>query len=239
MLIGIFSQTYKPSGYFTDQIEDLQHFLQCYGLPIHQSAPHIYVSAISWLPEQSPCASSFQVHFPNRVTVPSGLHEWMQHLVNSIALGSWVHCVAYAPDAKTFACGTQDGIISIHDSKSGIKIKTFHGHTGSVKCLSFTPDGKFLISGSHDMSIRIWDINLAHSRTMTGEAGKINTLAISQDGNWVATGSDNCKVLIWNFQNGTTVGEPLLGHRQSVSSVVFSPDDQYLISGSDDKTLRK
>src|SRR5258708_5789291 len=40
------------------------------------------------------------------------------------------------------------------------------------------------------------------------------------------------------MEAGRQIGEPFMGHTKAVSTVVFSPSDDRLISGSDDFTVR-
>jgi ribosome assembly protein 4 len=43
---------------------------------------------------------------------------------------------------------------------------------------------------------------------------------------------------LWDAQTGKQIGEPLQGHDGRVTSVVFSPDGNTIITGSDDCTIR-
>jgi WD40 repeat protein len=45
-------------------------------------------------------------------------------------------------------------------------------------------------------------------------------------------------VRVWDAKTGMPIGKPLAGHEDVVFSVAFSPDDQRIVSGSRDKTLR-
>ncbi|KAG8794111.1 hypothetical protein FRC12_000459 [Ceratobasidium sp. 428] len=60
----------------------------------------------------------------------------------------------------------------------------------------------------------------------------------SPDGAYIVSGSKYGVIRIWDAHTGHPVGQPLLGHRLSVSSVAYSPDGACIVSGSDDSTIR-
>ena len=55
---------------------------------------------------------------------------------------------------------------------------------------------------------------------------------------WIAMGDGN-KVRQYDTEHNVWVGEPLTGHKENVTSVVYSPDGKTLASGSDDNTIRQ
>jgi WD40 repeat protein len=43
---------------------------------------------------------------------------------------------------------------------------------------------------------------------------------------------------VWDVESGDTLFGPFRGHTKKVNSVTFSPNGKYIVSGSDDKTIR-
>jgi transcription initiation factor TFIID subunit 5 len=82
----------------------------------------------------------------------------------------------------------------------------------------------------------------------------MNTLEISQDSSLVAGGFSNSSVRLWNIKKGTPLHEKhstndnqnskledyniLVGHSGPVYSASFSPDNLFLLTGSEDHTVR-
>src|SRR5690349_12945796 len=61
---------------------------------------------------------------------------------------SVVASVAYSPDGKTLASGSQDKTIKLWDVATGKEQATLKGHTSAVMSVAYSPDGKTLASGS-------------------------------------------------------------------------------------------
>ncbi len=59
-----------------------------------------------------------------------------------------VYPMAFSPDSKTLASGSDDKTIKLWDMKSGKESATLNGHVASVYSVAFSPDGKTLASGS-------------------------------------------------------------------------------------------
>lgn len=64
----------------------------------------------------------------------------------------------------------------------------------------------------------------------SGHYEKINALAFSPDGQTLASASQDEKVIIWDVASGKEFRK-LIGHKKEVSSVIFTADNQILISG--------
>ena len=83
-----------------------------------------------------------------------------------------VCCVAFSPDGKTLASGSEDKTIKLWDVATGKEQATLKGHTEWVKSVAFSPDGKTLASGSGDSTIKLWDVATGKEQaTLKGHHG--------------------------------------------------------------------
>jgi len=117
-------------------------------------------------------------------------------------------------------------------------IRTFQGHTDSVKTVAFSPDGNTAISGSSDSTIKLWDVQTGEEiRTFKGHSDKVYSVTFSPDGNTALSGSRDNTLKLWDIQTGKPI-RTFRGHTKSVRVVAMSPDGSTALSGSEDNTIR-
>ncbi|HET6882015.1 MAG TPA: hypothetical protein VFI31_17745, partial [Pirellulales bacterium] len=105
-----------------------------------------------------------------------------------------VNVLAFSPDSRWLATGSQDHTISIWDVERGlwdmvmgVHEHVLRGHEGPLTALVFSPNGQFLISAAADGTIRFWDTSRWQMTRVvqTGRTGQ-GSLALSPCGKFVA-----------------------------------------------------
>ncbi|KAI1841039.1 hypothetical protein JX265_009389 [Neoarthrinium moseri] len=168
---------------------------------------------------------------------------------------------AGAPSSSNLlVSASRDKTLRIWDVSTGYCVKTIRGHADWVRDVCPSIDGRFLLSTGNDQTARLWDISVAQPEsklTLIGHEHVVEccTLApssayqhlaslaglkkpppASSSAEFMATGSRDKKIRIWDAR-GTCI-KVLSGHDNWVRALVFHPGGKYLLSVSDDKTLR-
>ncbi|MCS6897854.1 MAG: hypothetical protein NZM29_07760, partial [Nitrospira sp.] len=116
----------------------------------------------------------------------------------------------------------------------------------TLEAIAFHPSGKYLAVGGIDWlatsgsegALCVWDLE-ARDKLLTLEAG-VTALAFDPSGRYLAAGTyrqDSQVVVMWDFEKQEKVFE-LPGHHDRVHAVSFSPDGSWLVSASEDCTVR-
>ncbi|GCB21817.1 vegetative incompatibility protein HET-E-1 [Aspergillus awamori] len=198
----------------------------------------LYYAGLAFAPEKSVMRQCFYNKTSKRVQVLQVDKTWSPNLQTLEGHSHWVWSVAFSPDGRTLASGSDDGAIKLWDTATGTEQQTLTGHSDSVWSVAFSPDGRTLASGSDDKTIKLWDTATGtEQQTLTGHSDSVWSVAFSPDGRTLASGSHDKTIKLWDTATGTEQ-QTLTGHSSSVFSVTFSPNGRTLASGSADKTIK-
>ena len=156
---------------------------------------------------------------------------------------NWVRAIAFSPDSRLFASGSDDKKINLWDVEKWELVNCFEGHKDGINSIAFSPNGKILASSADDRTIRLWDVKTGQEiDCLQGHTSKsIESVAFSHDNQILASCSYDKTVKLWDLTSET---KPILcihtfeGHTNKVRSISFSPDNNTLASSSEDGTIK-
>jgi WD40 repeat protein/tRNA A-37 threonylcarbamoyl transferase component Bud32 len=148
-----------------------------------------------------------------------------------------VRSVAWSPNGAMLASGSDDGIVTIWDVRSGEQLGTLGEQERGVRSIAWSPDGSMFASGSDDGIVVVWDVQTGNPVSRMEEHTRgVRSVVWSPDGAQLASGSYDGRVIIWNARTGERVSS-LEGHTRGVRSVAWSPDGARLVSARHDGAL--
>ncbi|KAF9116925.1 U3 snoRNP protein, partial [Mortierella sp. 14UC] len=154
--------------------------------------------------------------------------------------------LVYSPCGRWLAsCGLDLTVRlwDLHDTTSSghvVIAELSEDTVGDFECLIFSPTGHQLAVGFPDGVVRVFDPNsrvLVASTSLTTEE-RVLALAYSPFGQQLAlgTGSTN-SIFLWDLQSEKP-RLALSGHNKAPRCIAYSPCGQWIVSGSDDETVR-
>ncbi|XP_071733299.1 WD40 repeat-containing protein HOS15-like [Rutidosis leptorrhynchoides] len=146
----------------------------------------------------------------------------------------------------SFATCSTDNMIYVCKVGDNHPVKTFAGHQGEVNAIKWDPTGSLLASCSDDSTAKVWSLKqdtCVHD--LKEHTKEIYTIRWSPTGPGtinpnqklvLASASFDSTIKLWDVETGNLL-HSLVAHGDPVYSVAFSPNGEYLASGSLDKCL--
>jgi WD40 repeat protein len=109
---------------------------------------------------------------------------------------------------------------------------------GNLMSAAVSPDGSYVVTGSADGRVRVWDRRTGQLiRTSREKHGDwVWAVAVSPDGQYIASAGDfllDYTVKVFRADDLGLIQEFPHEQDERINSLAFSPDNQYLISGTD------
>jgi len=184
--------------------------------------------------------------------MPSGeaaqilLDSPLAHQVSLMSFDGHVYAVAFSPDGKNVAAGSDDHTVRVWEALTGKETTRFL-HDGTVSFVRFSPNGKYLVSstGFEENSVHVWEVDsgkeIVHLK-YDSSLNYVSTIAISPDGKYMipVVGYDNTFAVL-ELATGKEIRR--FAHDEAaidgVAFVAFSSSGRYIVSaGGSDNTVR-
>ena len=149
--------------------------------------------------------------------------------------GRKIYAVAFSPDGQSILVGGNDKTATLW-SIDGTLLQTFKGHKEIVSAVDFSPDGQTILTAGMDGTIRLYPINGLAQLSLKGKESRTGSTegVISPDGKFILTKgkTDNNLIQLWTIE-GVPV-RTFEGHTDYITTLAFSPDGKFILSGSQD-----
>lgn len=176
------------------------------------------------------------------VSLSESLFLWsttphLQYIYSGHAAG--VRAIAWSPDGKRIASGSEDYSVQVWEAAHGNLINTYSGHSDSVEKIAWSPDGQYLASSSTDCSVQVWTAdkgNMVYTYKSFSPAIRFAVpLAWSADSSYIASGGWDYAngVQTWHARTGVSI-DTYYGHKDPIQAIACSPDDMYIAAASRD-----
>jgi WD40 repeat protein len=165
--------------------------------------------------------------------------------------------ICFSPDSQQLACGGSS--VTLWNPKTGTLLRRFkrlpieNDQQNYINAIQFSPDGKTIATGVYN-TIYLWDVATGHQlNKWKAHLSHIDALDYSPDGTILASagsdyheiddrgsiysGDSTSFIYFWNPENGKKLNK-LVGHKEEILSLSFSPNGKMLASASWDESVK-
>ncbi|KAI0883900.1 WD40 repeat-like protein [Annulohypoxylon maeteangense] len=146
-----------------------------------------------------------------------------------------MNSVAFSPDSKIIASGSDDGIVWIWELDAGEPgkevCKPLEANRGAVHSIAFSPDAnRYILASCTERAIDIWDAKIGeHLMVMRSPSTTLHDIAFSPTGGYFATGASDFGVHLWYFAKTSKEAEQTSIFKPGrINDLSLSPNDRVL-----------
>jgi len=137
-----------------------------------------------------------------------------------------VNTVAFSPDGRYVASGSDDGRVRVWEAAAGQERLPSFPQEYPIVAVAFSPNGTYLATGSGDKTARVYEFPTAKEVSHLIHGGSVDALMFSSDGRYLATGSYDHTARVLEIESGNEVSRAVLDW--PVRSINFASDGRHL-----------
>ncbi len=159
---------------------------------------------------------------------------------------------AFSPDGRRILTGGWDYRAVLWDAGSGQELRRFQGNAFRAEQSVISPDGRWMAVDINGGYVVLWDLTTGRQMRWAADDGKKRIVlgkdtsfgynrslafAFTADNRYLALAA-NTTVQLWDVYKGQAVQEFPKLHTDGITSIAFSPDGSFFVTGSWDKTAK-
>ena len=161
--------------------------------------------------------------------------EGQRIATSKVSFEDWVNDLVFTEDGNQLFAAGRDGFIMVFDV-SGEVIREFPKQEASINAIDLSSDDQYLIAGLENNNAIYFEVATVEERVFEGHKDRILDVALHEAADLIATASRDETIKLWNSKGDLLA--TLNDHEKRVNSIEFTPDGKYLISSSDDLTIK-
>ncbi|MBD2462870.1 WD40 repeat domain-containing protein [Oscillatoria sp. FACHB-1407] len=154
-----------------------------------------------------------------------------------------IEAAEFAKSDRFIVTGSADGKVNVWQQSDRQLVwqsiywdGSIDGKTGEVEAVAFSPDGEWVAAGGNSDGIKIYRGSDGELVAELGGDGA-DGIAFSNNGQYFAAPDKNT-LRLYNPADWERYDDFRVRHDCDVNSIDFSPDDQYVLTGSCDRTVK-
>jgi hypothetical protein len=145
--------------------------------------------------------------------------------------GARVCTLAFSPDGKTLATGSNDQTVRLWDVNTGAAKGLFHPDPGLITGVAFSRDGKTLATTSNQRNLKLWDSSSLEPKAAAVHAEAQQAVVFLPERQSLATAAQDGAVTIWSWDGAKLEAKHTFQLGSNTRGLAVAPDETALAAG--------